>query len=77
MFFKCSRMFSNSSTLQMDGVGCIYRPPSLVAIAPMVSRNLRITGRTNASGRGSVGSSGHSQPEVAIEILTADAVITG
>ena len=50
----------DSNNLQM-AEGChIYRPPSLVAVAPTVSRNMRITGRTDASGWGSVGSSGHS-----------------
>ena len=52
---------SNSSNLQMAG-GChIYRPPSHGAVAPTVSRNLRIIGWTDASAWGSVGSSGHSQ----------------
>ena len=35
---------SNSSKLKMAGVRRIYRPPSLVAVAPTVSRNQHITG---------------------------------
>ena len=34
----------DSSNLQMAGVRRIYRPPSLVAVAPTVSRKLRIIG---------------------------------
>jgi len=37
MFLGVFGMLSNSSTLQMDGVRHIYRPPSLVAVAPTVS----------------------------------------
>jgi len=34
----------DSSKLQMAGVRRIYRPPSLVAVAPTVSKNLRTIG---------------------------------
>ena len=34
----------DSSKLQMAGVRRIYRPPSLVVVAPTVSRKLHITG---------------------------------
>ena len=34
----------DSSKLQMAGVRHIYRPPSLIAVAPTVSRKLRIIG---------------------------------
>ena len=61
MFLGVCGMSSNSSNLQMAGVRRIYRPPSLVAVAPTLAENIRITGRTDASGRGSVGSSGHSK----------------
>ena len=44
MFLGVCGMFSNSGKLQMAGVRHIYRPPSLVAVAPMVSRKLRIIG---------------------------------
>ena len=33
-----------SSNLQMAGGAFIYKPPSLVAVAPTVSRKLRIIG---------------------------------
>ena len=49
----------------------------LTPLLQRLAENLRITGRTDASGRGSVGSSGHSQTEVAVELLTADAETTG
>ena len=38
MFFYVYVMSQVSSTLQMAGVRRIYRPPSLVAIAPTVTR---------------------------------------
>ena len=37
-FLGVCGMFSNSSKLQIAGVRRIYRPPSLVAVAPTVSR---------------------------------------
>ena len=39
MFLGVCGMSSNSSKLKMAGVRHIYRPPSLVAVAPTVSRN--------------------------------------
>ena len=60
MFLGVFGMSSNSINLQMAGVRRIYSPPSLVAVAPTVSKILRTTGRTDASGWSSVGSSGHS-----------------
>ena len=44
MFLGVCGMFSNSSKLQMAGVRRIYRPPSLVAVAPRSAENLRTTG---------------------------------
>ena len=38
MFLGVCGMFSNSSKFQMARVRRIYRPPSLIAVAPMVSR---------------------------------------
>ena len=38
MFLGVCRMFSNSSKLQMAGVRRIYKPPSVVAVAPTVCR---------------------------------------
>ena len=60
VFLDVYEMSWDSIKLKMAEGAHIYSPPSLVAVAPTVSRNLRITGRTDASGRGSVGSSGHS-----------------
>jgi len=60
VFLGVCGMSSNSSKLQMADVRRIYRPPNLVAVAPTVSKILRTIGWTDASGRGSVGSSGHS-----------------
>ena len=37
VFLGVNGMSSNSSNLQMAGVRRIYRPPSLVAVAPTVS----------------------------------------
>ena len=37
VFSNVYGVFLNSSKLQMAGVRRIYRPPSLVAVAPMVS----------------------------------------
>ena len=48
VFLDVYEVFRDSSTLQMAGVRRIYRPPSLVAVAPTVSKILRITGRTDA-----------------------------
>jgi len=50
MFLDVYEVSWDSSKLQMAGVRRIYRPPSLVAVAPTVSKILRITGRTDASG---------------------------
>ena len=44
VFLGVGMMSSNSSNLQMAGVRRIYRPPSLVAIAPMVSRKQHTIG---------------------------------
>ena len=44
VFLGVYEMSWDSSKLQMAGVRRIYRPPSLVAVAPTVSRNLRIIG---------------------------------
>ena len=44
MFLDVCAMFSNSSKNKIAGVRRIYRPPSLVAVAPTVSRKLRIIG---------------------------------
>ena len=38
VFLGVSGMSSNSSKLKMAGVRRIYRPPSLVVVAPTVSR---------------------------------------
>ena len=39
VFLGVGMTSSNSSKLKMAGVRRIYRPPSLVAVAPTVSRN--------------------------------------
>ena len=44
VFLGVSGMSSNSSKLQMAGMRRIYRPPSLVAVAPTVSRKQQTTG---------------------------------
>ena len=44
MFLDMYEMSWDSSKLQMAGVRRIYRPPSLVTVAPTVSRNLRTIG---------------------------------
>jgi hypothetical protein len=45
IFLCVCGMSQVSSKLQMAGGGaCIYRPPSRVAVAPMVSRKLRVIG---------------------------------
>ena len=60
----------DSSTLQMAGVRHIYRPPSLIAVAPTVSRNsIPSDEPMPLPGVASV----HPvtlRPEVAIELLT-------
>ena len=43
VFLDVYEVSRDSSNLQMAGVRHIYRPPSVVAVAPMVSRKLRIT----------------------------------
>ena len=77
MFLGVCGMSSNSSNLQMAGVRLIYRPPSLEAVAPTVSRKLRIIDEPMPlTGVASV----HTvtlRPEVAVELLTADTVTTG
>ena len=60
MFFNVSRVSLNSSKFQMTGGTHIYSPPSLVAVAPTVSKILRTIGWTDASGWGTIGSFGHS-----------------
>ena len=64
----------DSSKLQMAGVRRIYKPPSLVAVAPTVSRKYAYHRMNRCLWLGSVGSSGHSKPEVAVELLTADVI---
>ena len=44
VFLGVGMTSSNSSKLKMAGVRHIYRPPSLVAVAPMVSRNQHTIG---------------------------------
>ena len=44
VFLDVCVMSWDSSTLQMDGVRRIYRPPSLVAVAPTVSRKQHTIG---------------------------------
>ena len=44
MFFNVYNMSQVSSKLQMAGVRRIYRPSSLVAVAPRSAENLRIIG---------------------------------
>ena len=44
MFLDVCGMFNNSSKLKMAGVRRIYRPPSLVAVAPTVSRKQHTIG---------------------------------
>ena len=44
VFLDVCGMSSNSSKLKMVGVRCIYRLPSLVAVAPTVSRNQQTIG---------------------------------
>ena len=44
VFFGVCGMSSNSSKLKMAGVRHIYRPPSLVAVAPTVSRKQHTIG---------------------------------
>ena len=45
----------------MAGGALIYKLPSLVAVAPTVSKKQQTTGLTDVSALGSVGSTGHSQ----------------
>ena len=44
VFLGVSGMSSNSSKLKMAGVRRIYRPPSLVAVAPTVSKKQHTIG---------------------------------
>ena len=44
VFLGVSGMSSNSSKLKMAGLRHIYRPPSLVAVAPTVSRKQHAIG---------------------------------
>ena len=44
MFLDVCVISWDSSNLQMTGVRRIYRPPSLVVVAPMVSRKQQTTG---------------------------------
>ena len=44
VFLDVCMTSSNSSNLQMAGGAHIYRPPSLVAVAPTVSRKQQTTG---------------------------------
>ena len=44
VFLGVCGMFNNSSKLQMAGVRRIYRPPSLVVVAPTVSRKQHTIG---------------------------------
>ena len=44
VFLGVGMTSSNSSSFKMAGVRRIYRPPSLIAIAPMVSRKQQNTG---------------------------------
>ena len=44
VFLGVGMTSSNSSKLKMAGVRHIYRPPSLVAVAPTVSRNQHTIG---------------------------------
>ena len=60
----------DSSKLQMAGVRRIYRPPSLVAVAPTVSRKQHTIGRTDVSGGAASGHPVTLRPEVAVELLT-------
>ena len=70
VFLGVYEMSWDSNKLQMAGVSRIYRPPSLIAVAPTVSKKQHTIERTDASG-GAV--SVHPvtlRPEVAIELLT-------
>ena len=61
MFFNVYKVSQVSSKLQMAGVRCIYRTPSLVAVAPTVSRKSVYHRMNRCLWLGSVGSSGHSK----------------
>ena len=70
MFLGVCGMSSNSSNLQMAGVSRIYRPPSLIAIAPTVSKKQHTIERTDASGGAASVHPVTLRPEVAVELLT-------
>ena len=60
MFLDVYEVSWDSNNLQMAGVRRIYRPPSLVAVAPTVSRKSAYHRMNRCLWLGSVGSSGHS-----------------
>ena len=78
MFLGVCGMSSNSSKLQMAGVRRIYRPPSLVAIAPTVSRKNYVSSDEPMplAGVASVHPV-NLRHEIVVELLTADTVSTG
>ena len=74
VFLSMCGKSSNSSNLQMAGVRRIYRPPSLVAVAPTVSRKNCVSSDEPMPLHGVA--SVHPvtlRPEVAVELLTQSA----
>ena len=78
MFLGVCGMSSNSSNLQMAGVRRIYRPPSLVAVAPTVSCKICVSPEEPMPLAGVASVLPVTlRHEIAVELLTADIVTTG